>query len=162
MSGEASFNDLFLIPPQSPSSSSCHMLAISTAGNQLAVISVLEEGGGGGDADAACPKVRILTGITSPQKVYGSLRACSPASNPTDLASQVCMVTRFKALILCGDRQLKLYDLDRGCLLLRLKGVMNQKMPFFACIDEKNCIALSRNRMTVNIMSLETGMSLHF
>lgn len=120
------------------------MVAISTSGNQLAVISVKDASKGDHDDEGnECPKVRMLTGITSPQKV--------------------CMVTRFKALILCGDRQLKLYDLDKGCLLLKLKGVMNQKMPFFACIDEKNCIALSRNRMTVNIMSLETGQyPLHF
>lgn len=131
MSGQgAAYNDLFLVPG---GSSSSHMVAISTPGNQVSVIAVTGEEG-----PAACRKVRTLTGITSPQKV--------------------CMVTRYKALILCGDRQLKLYDLDRGCLLLKLKGVMNQKMPYFACIDEKNCIALSRNRMTVNIMSLETGM----
>ena len=67
------------------------------------------------------------------------------------------MVTQFKALLLCGDRQLKLYDLDHGTLMLKLKGVMNQKMPWFAVIDEDSCAALSRNRMTVNIMSLQTG-----
>lgn len=143
-----SFNDLTLIP-SIPGSSSCNsfMLAISTSGNQLSVISVRDNSGDGINRDASsggkgikCHKVRILTGIRGPQKV--------------------CMVSRFKALILTGDRTLKLYDVDHGCLLLKLKGVMNQKMPFFASIDEKNCIALSRNRMTANIMSLETGMIL--
>jgi len=71
------------------------------------------------------------------------------------------MVTQTRALILC-NRELRLYDLSTGILVTKLKGVMNQKMPYYGTIggsegEEGFCIALSRNRMTVNIMSLETG-----
>lgn len=39
-----------------------------------------------------------------------------------------------------------------------LKGVMNQKMPYFAyCNDAKHLVCLSRNRMYVNLMNLESG-----
>lgn len=39
-----------------------------------------------------------------------------------------------------------------------LKGVMNQKMPYFAyCNDAQHLVCLSRNRMYVNLMNLESG-----
>lgn len=34
---------------------------------------------------------------------------------------------------------------------------MNQKMPYFAIHDSKHLVCLSRNRMYVNMMSLESG-----
>ncbi|XP_023244499.1 NACHT domain- and WD repeat-containing protein 1-like [Centruroides sculpturatus] len=61
-----------------------------------------------------------------------------------------------RALVLC-NRELVLYDLNRGKFVLRLKGIMNQKMPYYGIQDNKYVIALSRNRMYVNVMSLETG-----
>lgn len=39
-----------------------------------------------------------------------------------------------------------------------MKGVMNQKMPYFAyCNDSQHLVCLSRNRMYVNLMNLESG-----
>ena len=84
----------------------------------------------------------------TPRKV----RTLKNINQPKD----VKMVSREKALILC-NRELRLYDLNEGKLVTKMKGVMNQKMPFYGIIDSTQCIALSRNRMTVNIMSLETG-----
>lgn len=34
---------------------------------------------------------------------------------------------------------------------------MNQKMPFFGLHDTNHLVALSRNRMYVNLMNLESG-----
>lgn len=39
----------------------------------------------------------------------------------------------------------------------KLKGVMNQKMPYYGLHDQSHLVALSRNRMYVNLMNLETG-----
>lgn len=36
-------------------------------------------------------------------------------------------------------------------------GVMNQKMPYFGLHDSSHLVALSRNRMYVNLMNLESG-----
>ena len=80
------------------------------------------------------------------------VRTLKNINQPKDLK----MVNRHRALILC-NRELRLYDLNQGTLVTKLKGVMNQKMPFYGLMDESYCIALSRNRMTVNIMSLESG-----
>ncbi|RWS15232.1 NACHT and WD repeat domain-containing protein 2-like protein [Dinothrombium tinctorium] len=68
----------------------------------------------------------------------------------------VKMVDRYRALVLC-NRELKLYNLDSGVLESKLKGVMNQKMPFYGLHDEKYVVALSRNRMYVNMMNIGTG-----
>lgn len=38
-----------------------------------------------------------------------------------------------------------------------LKGVMNQKMPYFGQHDAQHLVCLSRNRMYVNLMNLESG-----
>lgn len=49
-------------------------------------------------------------------------------------------------------------------LLLKLQqfnsiatGVMNQKMPYFGLHDANHLVALSRNRMYVNLMNLDSG-----
>lgn len=34
---------------------------------------------------------------------------------------------------------------------------MNQKMPYYGLHDQSHLVALSRNRMYVNLMNLETG-----
>lgn len=39
----------------------------------------------------------------------------------------------------------------------KLKGVMNQKMPYYGLHDETHLVALSRNRMYVNLMNMESG-----
>ena len=68
----------------------------------------------------------------------------------------VRMVDQLRAVVLC-NRELQLYDLDKTTLITKLKGVMNQKMPFYGLHNEKSIVALSRNRMYVNFLSLETG-----
>ncbi|KAG0422296.1 hypothetical protein HPB47_001873 [Ixodes persulcatus] len=59
------------------------------------------------------------------------------------------MVDPFRALVLC-DRELRVYSLDEGRLLVRLKGVMNQKMAYFGLHGRDYAVALSRNRMFLN------------
>lgn len=47
-----------------------------------------------------------------------------------------------------------------NCLFIykiTLKGVMNQKMPYFAVHDADHIVCLSRNRMYVNLMNLNSG-----
>ena len=61
-----------------------------------------------------------------------------------------------KAVVLSG-RELKLYNIAEGKLLTKLKGVMNQQMPYFAIQDSDHAIAFSRNRMYVNMVNLTTG-----
>uniref|UniRef100_T1HBS8 NACHT domain-containing protein n=1 Tax=Rhodnius prolixus TaxID=13249 RepID=T1HBS8_RHOPR len=85
---------------------------------------------------AKCRRVRTLKGMPQPTALQ--------------------MVDDFKCIVLC-NRELRSYDLDKGVLLCKLKGVMNQKMPYFGLHDSSHLVALSRNRMYVNLMNLETG-----
>lgn len=80
--------------------------------------------------------VRQLTGVTEPRDLK--------------------MVDRFRALVLC-NRELKVYSLDEGCLVVKLKGVMNQKMAYFGLHSQDYVVALSRNRMYVNMLNLNSG-----
>lgn len=59
-------------------------------------------------------------------------------------------------VVLCR-RELRVFNLDNGELVTRLKGVMNQKMPYYGLHDSRHLVALSRNRMYVNLMDLVTG-----
>lgn len=61
-----------------------------------------------------------------------------------------------RVVILCG-RELQLFNLDDGSFVCKLKGVMNQKMPFFGLHDDKHVVTLSRNRMYVNLINVESG-----
>jgi WD40 repeat protein len=61
-----------------------------------------------------------------------------------------------RVVILCG-RELQIYNLDDGSFVSKLKGVMNQKMPYFGLHDDNHIVALSRNRMYVNLMNLTNG-----
>lgn len=83
-----------------------------------------------------CERVRVLRGVPQPLSLQ-----------PVD--SRRCIV-------LC-QRELRIYDLDACTLLARLKGVMNQKMPYFGLHDQSHLVALSRNRMYVNLMNLDSG-----
>lgn len=83
-----------------------------------------------------CERVRTLKGITHPMNLI-----------PID---------QFRCIVLCR-RELRIYDLNTGCFVTKLKGVMNQKMPYYGLHDQKHLVALSRNRMYVNLMNLETG-----
>ncbi|XP_068084365.1 NACHT and WD repeat domain-containing protein 2 [Anabrus simplex] len=87
------------------------------------------------DIHKATP-VRTLLGVTHPINL-----------KPID--EQRCVV-------LCR-RELRIYDLNLGQFVTRLKGVMNQKMPYYGLHDNGHLVALSRNRMYVNLMNLESG-----
>lgn len=65
-------------------------------------------------------------------------------------------IDEFRCIVLCR-RELRIYDLDKGQFVTKLKGVMNQKMPYYGLHDENHLVALSRNRMYVNLMNLNTG-----
>ncbi|XP_075525300.1 NACHT domain- and WD repeat-containing protein 1 isoform X2 [Dermacentor variabilis] len=86
--------------------------------------------------------------------VFGEsiVRRLTGLSEPRDLK----MVDRFRALVLC-NRELKVYSLDEGRLLVKLKGVMNQKMAYFGLHSQDYVVALSRNRMYVNMLNLGSG-----
>ncbi|XP_064467406.1 NACHT domain- and WD repeat-containing protein 1-like isoform X2 [Ornithodoros turicata] len=81
-------------------------------------------------------RVRRLVGVTEPRDLK--------------------MVDRYRALVLC-NRELKVYSLDEGRLLVKLKGVMNQKMAYFGLHSQDYVVALSRNRMYVNMLNLNSG-----
>lgn len=81
-----------------------------------------------------------------------AVRTISNIDQPRDLK----MIDQIRAVILC-NRELRVYDLDSGNLLTKLKGVMNQKMPFFEVFEENYVVALARNRMYVNMLNLNTG-----
>uniref|UniRef100_A0A6B2E7D3 Putative angio-associated migratory cell protein n=1 Tax=Phlebotomus kandelakii TaxID=1109342 RepID=A0A6B2E7D3_9DIPT len=85
---------------------------------------------------ARCCRVRTFSGIPQP--------------------SAICPVGDYGAAVLCR-REIKVLDLDNGCFKVTLKGVMNQKMPYFGLHDAKHLACLSRNRMYVNLMNLESG-----
>ncbi|GBP60162.1 Uncharacterized WD repeat-containing protein alr3466 [Eumeta japonica] len=85
---------------------------------------------------STCRKVRTLLGVTHPINVV-----------PID---------QFRCVVLCR-RELRVYDLDKGQFVVALKGVMNQKMPYYGLHDPQHLVALSRNRMYVNLMNIETG-----
>ncbi|UYV85146.1 hypothetical protein LAZ67_X004724 [Cordylochernes scorpioides] len=59
-------------------------------------------------------------------------------------------------LVLC-NRELRFFNLDNGDLIIKLKGVMNQKMAYFGIHGSHYVVALSRNRMYVNMFNLNTG-----
>lgn len=80
------------------------------------------------------------------------VRTINNVDQPRDLR----MVNQKCAVVLC-NRELRVYDLDSGQLLTKLKGVMNQKMPYFEVFGQDYVIALARNRMYVNMLNLNTG-----
>ncbi|KAL4716006.1 hypothetical protein ACJJTC_003795, partial [Scirpophaga incertulas] len=83
-----------------------------------------------------CQLVRKLVGVTHPINLV-----------PID---------EYRCVVLCR-RELRVYDLDQGKFVVALKGVMNQKMPYYGLHDPNHLVALSRNRMYVNLMNIETG-----
>lgn len=85
---------------------------------------------------ATCQTVRTLSGLNEPKNLK--------------------MLNATNAVVLC-NRELKVYDLNRGLLLTKLKGVLNLNMPYFGVHDEEHVIALSRNRMYVNVINASSG-----
>ena len=66
------------------------------------------------------------------------------------------MITSVRSVVLC-NRELRVYNFEEGKEESRLKGVLNLKMPYFGVLDSEHTVALSRNRMYVNIMNNSTG-----
>ena len=66
------------------------------------------------------------------------------------------MIDDTRAVILC-DRELKLYDLEQGQVVRNFRGVLNLKMPLFSVPNKDSVVALSRNRMYVNVLDIATG-----
>ncbi|XP_055540226.1 uncharacterized protein LOC129726948 [Wyeomyia smithii] len=85
---------------------------------------------------AKCTKVRTILGVPQP--------------------SAVCPVGDYGVAVLCR-REIRILDLDEGKFKVTLKGVMNQKMPYFGLHDSSHLVCLSRNRMYVNLMNIESG-----
>ncbi|KAM7353853.1 uncharacterized protein ACRADG_005773 isoform 2-T5 [Cochliomyia hominivorax] len=83
-----------------------------------------------------CTRVRVLQGISQP--------------------TAMCPFGTYNAAVL-SRREIKVINLDDGTFKVALKGVMNQKMPYFGLHDQKHLVCLSRNRMYVNLMNLESG-----
>lgn len=81
-----------------------------------------------------------------------AVRRFTGINHPKDIK----MVDCHRALVLC-NRELKVYHLDQGKLIVKLKGVMNQKMAYYGLHNENYAVALSRNRMYVNMTNLSTG-----
>lgn len=68
----------------------------------------------------------------------------------------VKLIDAYRAVVLC-DRELNVYNLDEARLVTKLKGVMNNKMPFYGLHDQHYAVTLSRNRMYVNMINLDNG-----
>lgn len=68
----------------------------------------------------------------------------------------VKLIDSHRAVVLC-DRELNVYNLDEARLVTKLKGVMNNKMPFYGLHDQHYAVTLSRNRMYVNMINLHNG-----
>ncbi|XP_054743160.1 uncharacterized protein LOC129247842 [Anastrepha obliqua] len=83
-----------------------------------------------------CSRVRQLLGIPQP--------------------TSMCPVGNYEAAVLCR-REIRVINLDEGKYKKTLKGVMNQKMPYFGLHDQNHIVCLSRNRMYVHLMNLESG-----
>ncbi|XP_068150594.1 uncharacterized protein [Drosophila tropicalis] len=83
-----------------------------------------------------CCRIRELQGIQQP--------------------TAMCPVGSYEAAVLCR-REIRVINLDEGKFKVTLKGVMNQKMPYFGLHDQNHLVCLSRNRMYVNLMNLESG-----
>jgi hypothetical protein len=70
--------------------------------------------------------------------------------------SSICPVGEHGVAVLC-KREIRIIDLDEGKFKVTLKGVMNQKMPYFGLHDSSHLVCLSRNRMYVNLMNIDSG-----
>ena len=80
--------------------------------------------------------VRRLTGLQAPRNVR--------------------MIDNTSAVVLC-ERELKIYNLDQGVLISSLKGMLNLKMSYYDIHDSNHVVALSRNRMCVNMINNSSG-----
>ncbi|XP_046359970.2 uncharacterized protein LOC124137621 [Haliotis rufescens] len=86
------------------------------------------------------------------RKTHKFVRKLTGVHRPQDLK----MVDSFQAVVLC-NRELLIYDLDQGCLETKLRGVLNLKQPMFGVRNDESVITLSRNRMYINVLDIESG-----
>lgn len=114
-----------------------YVIALSTESDELVVWSIYED-----------RAVRTLKGIPRPRDLH--MVDCGGEGGGSGSGCPL------RAVVLC-NRELMLYDLNGGALLTKLKGVMNQKMPYYGLHSEHYVVALSRNRMYVNMINLGTG-----
>ncbi|OXA64251.1 NACHT and WD repeat domain-containing protein 2 [Folsomia candida] len=89
------------------------------------------------------------------------VRTLRGVPNPNDLK----IIDNTRVVLLCG-RELQIFNLDDGSFVSKMKGIMNQKMPYYSPVsvpastglhDEHHIVSLSRNRMYVNLMNLTSG-----
>ncbi|XP_060873528.1 NACHT domain- and WD repeat-containing protein 1 isoform X2 [Metopolophium dirhodum] len=83
-----------------------------------------------------CMRVRTLKGIL----------------HPTALK----LIDNQRCIVLC-ERKLIVINLATGKVISKLKGVMNQNMPYFGLHSSSKIVALARSRMHVNLIDIETG-----
>ncbi|XP_025199078.1 uncharacterized protein LOC112597310 [Melanaphis sacchari] len=83
-----------------------------------------------------CSRVRTLKGIL----------------HPTALK----LIDNQRCIVLC-ERKLIVINLATGKVISKLKGVMNQNMPYFGLHSSTKLVALARSRMHVNLIDIETG-----
>ncbi|XP_038070325.1 NACHT domain- and WD repeat-containing protein 1-like isoform X2 [Patiria miniata] len=68
----------------------------------------------------------------------------------------VQFIDNHRVVVLC-NRELLIFNLDMGTFDTKLKGIMNQKMPYYGMSDSEHVVALSRNRMYVNMINVTSG-----
>ncbi|KAL8581154.1 hypothetical protein ACOMHN_033601 [Nucella lapillus] len=62
-----------------------------------------------------------------------------------------------KRIVVQCNRELKAFDLESGQLVSNIRGMLNIKMPYFHVRDANTVIVLARNRMSVNVLDVNTG-----
>lgn len=80
------------------------------------------------------------------------IRTLRGVPNPNELK----IVDDTRVVILCG-RELQIFNLDDGSFISKLKGMMNQKQPYYGLHDDNHIVSLSRNRMYVNLLNMSSG-----
>ncbi|XP_050524997.1 uncharacterized protein LOC126896349 isoform X2 [Daktulosphaira vitifoliae] len=83
-----------------------------------------------------CTKVRSLKGVPHPTAIK--------------------LIDNQRCIVLC-ERKLTVINLETGKVISKLKGVMNQNMPYFDLHSPTKLVALARSRMHVNLIDIETG-----
>ncbi|XP_022165189.1 uncharacterized protein LOC111030132 isoform X2 [Myzus persicae] len=83
-----------------------------------------------------CMRVRTLKGILHPTAMK--------------------LIDNERCIVLC-ERKLIVINLATGKVISKLKGVMNQNMPYFGLHSSTKLVALARSRMHVNLIDIETG-----
>ena len=80
------------------------------------------------------------------------VRTLTQVEKPSDLV----FLDDTRAVVLC-NRELRAYDLHAGTLVCNIRGMLNIKMPYFQVRDPNTIISLARNRMSVNVVDINTG-----